>query len=211
MYHKYEVHYGDTKITSRIDHQWTQVFGYLIHFKLYDIVDKKYIMMVEDGKRTAQSYKFTMQSANPDYVKLQEYSGNTLVAKASTYGNVDLTFYYDGLKIGSTRVYVQVKVELSMNTDSYVHPGAITIASGNSINLYFWNSSANIPFKMPTSGYKVTSGNSKIVECTKHYNSTTGESYISVKGLSKGSTYFEVTYENENVCSTTERWVLIFF
>ena len=211
MYHKYEVHYGDTKITSRIDHQWTQVFGYLIPFKLYDIVDKKYIMMVEDGKRTAQSYKFTMQSANPDYVKLQEYSGNTLVAKASTYGNVDLTFYYDGLKIGSTRVYVQVKVELSMNTDSYVHPGAITIASGNSINLYFWNSSANIPFKMPTSGYKVTSGNSKIVECTKHYNSTTGESYISVKGLSKGSTYFEVTYENENVCSTTERWVLIFF
>ena len=211
MYHKYEVHYGDTKITSRIDHQWTQVFGYLIHFKLYDIVDKKYIMMVEDGKRTAQSYKFTMQSANPDYIKLQEYSGNTLVAKASTYGNVDLTFYYDGLKIGSTRVYVQVKVELSMNTDSYVHPGAITIASGNSINLYFWNSSANIPFKMPTSGYKVTSGNSKIVECTKHYNSTTGESYITVKGLSKGSTYFEVTYENENVCSTTERWVLIFF
>ena len=211
MYHKYEVHYGDTKITSRIDHQWTQVFGYLIPFKLYDIVDKKYIMMVEDGKRTAQSYKFTMQSANPDYVKLQEYSGNTLVAKASTYGNVDLTFYYDGLKIGSTRVYVQVKVELSMNTDSYVHPGAITIASGNSINLYFWNSSANIPFKMPTSGYKVTSGNSKIVECTKHYNSTTGESYITVKGLSKGSTYFEVTYENENVCSTTERWVLIFF
>ena len=211
MYHKYEVHYGDTKITSRIDHQWTQVFGYLIPFKLYDIVDKKYIMMVEDGKRTAQSYKFTMQSANPDYVKLQEYSGNTLVARASTYGNAGLTFYYDGLEIGSTRVYVQVKVELSMNTDSYVHPGAITIASGNSINLYFWNSSANIPFKMPTSGYKVTSGNSKIVECTKHYNSTTGESYISVKGLSKGSTYFEVTYENENVCSTTERWVLIFF
>ena len=211
MYHKYEVHYGDTKITSRIDHQWTQVFGYLIPFKLYDIVDKKYIMMVEDGKRTAQSYKFTMQSANPDYVKLQEYSGNTLVAKASTYGNVDLTFYYDGLKIGSTRVYVQVKVELSMNTDSYVHPGAITIASGNSINLYFWNSSANIPFKMPTSGYKVTSGNSKIVECTKHYNSTTGESYITVKGLSKGSTYFEVTYENDYICSTTERWVLIFF
>ena len=211
MYHKYEVHYGDTKITSRIDHQWTQVFGYLIPFKLYDIVDKKYIMMVEDGKRTAQSYKFTMQSANPDYVKLQEYSGNTLVAKASTYGNVDLTFYYDGLKIGSTRVYVQVKVELSMNTDSYVHPGAITIASGNSINLYFWNSSANIPFKMPTSGYKVTSGNSKIVECTKHYNSTTGESYISVKGLSKGSTYFEVTYENDYICSTTERWIVIFF
>ena len=211
MYHKYEVHYGDTKITSRIDHQWTQVFGYLIPFKLYDIVDKKYIMMVEDGKRTAQSYKFTMQSANPDYVKLQEYSGNTLVAKASTYGNVDLTFYYDGLKIGSTRVYVQVKVELSMNTDSYVHPGAITIASGNSINLYFWNSSANIPFKMPTSGYKVTSGNSKIVECTKHYNSTTGESYITVKGLSKGSTYFEVTYENDYICSTTERWIVIFF
>ena len=211
MYHKYEVHYGDTKISSRIDHQWTQVFGYLIHFKLYDIVDKKYIMMVEDGKRTAQSYKFTMQSANPDYVKLQEYSGNTLVAKASTYGNVDLTFYYDGLKIGSTRVYVQVKVELSMNTDSYVHPGAITIASGNSINLYFWNSSANIPFKMPTSGYKVTSGNSKIVECTKHYNSTTGESYITVKGLSKGSTYFEVTYENDYICSTTERWIVIFF
>ena len=211
MYHKYEVHYGDTKITSRIDHQWTQVFGYLIPFKLYDIVDKKYIMMVEDGKRTAQSYKFTMQSSNPDYIKLQEYSGNTLVARASTYGNAGLTFYYDGLEIGSTRVYVQVKVELSMNTDSYVHPGAITIASGNSINLYFWNSSANIPFKMPTSGYKVTSGNSKIVECTKHYNSTTGESYITVKGLSKGSTYFEVTYENENVCSTTERWVLIFF
>ena len=211
MYHKYEVHYGDTKITSRIDHQWTQVFGYLIPFKLYDIVDKKYIMMVEDGKRTAQSYKFTMQSSNPDYIKMQEYSGNTLVAKASTYGNVDLTFYYDGLKIGSTRVYVQVKVELSMNTDSYVHPGAITIASGNSINLYFWNSSANIPFKMPTSGYKVTSGNSKIVECTKHYNSTTGESYITVKGLSKGSTYFEVTYENDYICSTTERWVLISF
>ncbi len=211
MYHKYEVHYGDTKITSRIDHQWTQVFGYLIPFKLYDIVDKKYIMMVEDGKRTAQSYKFTMQSSNPDYIKLQEYSGNTLVARASTYGNAGLTFYYDGLEIGSTRVYVQVKVELSTKKDSYAHPGSLTIPSGNSINLYFWNSSANIPFKMPTSGYKVTSGNSKIVECTKHYNSTTGESYITVKGLSKGSTYFEVTYENENVCSTTERWVLIFF
>ena len=211
MYHKYEVHYGDTKITSRIDHQWTQVFGYLIPFKLYDIVDKKYIMMVEDGKRTAQSYKFTMQSSNPDYIKLQEYSGNTLVARASTYGNAGLTFYYDGLKIGSTRVYVQVKVELSMNTDSYVHPGAITIASGNSINLYFWNYAASIPFKMPTSGYKVTISDPKIAECTKYYNSTTGESYITVKGLSKGTTVIDVTYQNENVCSTTERWIMIFF
>ena len=168
-------------------------------------------MMVEGGKRTAQSYKFTMQSSNPDYIKLQEYSGNTLVARASTYGNAGLTFYYDGLEIGSTRVYVQVKVELSAKKDSYSHPGSLTIPSGNSFNLYFWNYAASIPFKMPTSGYKVTISDPKIAECTKYYNSTTGESYITVKGLSKGTTVIDVTYQNENVCSTTERWIMIFF
>jgi uncharacterized protein YjdB len=209
--HAYEVHYNYTndaqKIVGNTYFQWKVASSPWIYFKLYDVVDKKYVAMLENGNPTAQCQKFLIRSSDASVISAYNgYSSAGKCAKALECGESTLTFSYNGRQIGSTKVCVQVKVQLNLGRASSSPVTKLYIPSGG-VLLYFWNVTQDKPFKMPMSGFSISVGNTSIISSFKYYDQANDEYCVAMNAVNTGSlktTSLTVTFNNAFTYSTSQ-------
>ena len=200
--HKYEVHFEGEKIGTSERFLWTAKNNPWIYFKLYDMVDKKYVAMAENNTPTDQCKKFRIQSSDSNYINAYNGYHSTAgkCAKAVDVGDAILTFVYNGETIASTQVHVAVKVALSLSKTSYTpieKPAStqwreLTLKKGQTKSVYFWNMIQDKEFQMFPGGYKVAAKYETILKVEQKYNSSTNEAYFNLTGLKAGTSWVSV-------------------